>query len=101
MTQQDHSFIQESEQGQILTIVLKPGSRKKGLKIGIEKKYLYVSVKAQPTKGKANKALVKYLKKILDISSSDIFLISGHTSQDKKILITNTEKETILNKLIK
>ena len=42
-----------------------------------------VHIKAQPEKGKANKALVRVLGKYFDVSPSSIHIVSGHTSKNK------------------
>ncbi len=58
---------------------------------------LKLKVTTLPNEGKANKAVIKLLAKHWDISTSDIEIISGQTSQKKRIAVTNTAQ--LLSKL--
>jgi uncharacterized protein YggU (UPF0235/DUF167 family) len=50
--------------------------------------------------GEANHALIRFLSKSLHIPTSDISIVSGHSSRHKIIRITDSFlKEEILNKL--
>ena len=46
-----------------------------------------------PEKGKANKAVIKVLSRLLDVKNSDIEILSGETSRDKKVLIRNISED--------
>ena len=48
---------------------------------------LKIAVQAPPEKGKANEMLVKFLAKTLGINKQNIKIITGETSQIKKIQI--------------
>jgi uncharacterized protein len=52
---------------------------------------LKVKVAAVPDDGKANKALIKFLAKEWNIASSNIEIISGTTSRNKKLLIKDKQ----------
>ncbi len=63
----------------IVTVDVKPGQREEKVdKIG--ENHLLVHVKAPASKGKANKAVIKLLKKYFD---RQVSLVSGHTSSRK------------------
>ena len=49
------------------------------------KEYLKLSIKSVPEKGKANKAIIDYLAKELDLPRSDIEITSGKLSQFKVV----------------
>ena len=49
------------------------------------KEYLKLSIKFLPEKGKANKAIIDYLAKELDLPRSDIEITSGKLSQFKVV----------------
>lgn len=55
--------------------------------VGWQGKELKIRVAAPPQKGKANKELIKFLAKELNIANNDIEIIKGLTSSRKKILI--------------
>ena len=48
-----------------------------------------VSVKATPTDGKANDAIIRILAKHFGVRANDIRIISGHTSSQKIVEITS------------
>ena len=48
---------------------------------------LKVRIKAPPEKGKANKELIRFLAKLLDIAPANIDLISGESSRNKRVRI--------------
>ena len=49
------------------------------------KEYLKLSIKSVPEKGKANKAIIDYLAKELDLPKSAIAITYGQTSQFKVV----------------
>ncbi len=87
----------KTEKGLILSVRLIPNAAQDQL-AGFEKNakgdvHLKVKVRAVPEKGKANKALEKFLAKSLGLPKSSFEVISGHTSRAKKVLITETPDE--------
>jgi uncharacterized protein (TIGR00251 family) len=63
----------------IITVDVKAGQREEDIqKIGED--HILVHVKAPASKGKANKAVIKLLKKHY---GRQVFLVSGHTSSRK------------------
>jgi uncharacterized protein (TIGR00251 family) len=65
-------------------------------KSGIIKCFL----KSAPEDGKANREIIEFLSKILDISRQDISILQGATARKKVIKIdTNFSKTTILSQL--
>ena len=60
---------------------------------------LQVKVSAPPVKGKANKELIDFLSRILDVGRSQISIIKGHTSQNKVIAVGGLSREEIMGRL--
>ncbi len=60
--------------------------------------FLRINVVSVPEKGKANKELIKFLSKELDIAKSNIEIISGESNHFKKLKINSTSP-FIINKL--
>lgn len=56
---------------------------------------LKVKIKAQPVEGKANKYLVEYLARVLDLPKSKVVLLKGETNQFKTLEIE--AEESFLN----
>ena len=85
-----------------LSVRLTPNAGRDGVE-GVEtgadgEAYLKVRVTAVPEKGKANKALIGLLSKLLKISKSSFEIISGDTAR-KKILRIDGDPEDIISKL--
>ena len=60
-----------------------------------------LQINAPPEKGKANKEIIRFLSREFGLRKSDIEIVSGKTSQDKKIKFFNIEKERLIEKLKK
>ena len=82
-----------------INIYVRPNSRIQNIKA--EDDSLVVQLKSKPLQNKANKELIKLLKKKLKVPSNQISIISGHKSTDKVVEITfNKEiKQENLEKL--
>jgi uncharacterized protein (TIGR00251 family) len=73
-------------EGTILPVRAQPGSRRNEIR-GQQDGMLKVCVTQVAEKGKANKALVALLSKELSLRKSQIELLSGETSPQKRFLI--------------
>ena len=63
--------------------------------VGFIGESLKVKVRAHREKGKANKAVIQLLCKVLNIPKNSIVIVSGVTSSIKIIEIENVSKEPI------
>jgi hypothetical protein len=73
-------------EGVILPVRAQPGARKNAI-TGVHAGALKVSVTAAPERGKANKALIELLAEALALKRSQVELLNGVSSQDKRFLI--------------
>lgn len=96
---QDRPMLSKVAHGVQLQIVVKPNSRKQSIKKDEAINSLIISIKSPPEKGKANKELIKLLSKTFGCSSSAVLILTGHTSQDKTVLIQNIPFKEIKEKL--
>ncbi|MBQ6619776.1 MAG: DUF167 domain-containing protein [Thermoguttaceae bacterium] len=90
--------LQTHPSGVILPVQAHPGARKNEFK-GVQNGLLKVSVTQVPEQGKANKAIVEFLAKGLKLRKSQITLLSGETSGQKKFLIEGITPEELAEKL--
>jgi len=67
---------------------------------GLSNGMIRVKINSQPQKGKANKYLIEFLSKKLDIPKSKIKIIRGEFSKIKDIEIEGIKKDLILQKLL-
>ena len=94
--------IAKHAEGCILPVRVQPGARKAGI-MGEHAGALKVAVVAPAQDGRANKALVELLREVLDLKRSQLELISGETSRDKRFLvrgISQPELESRLGRLL-
>lgn len=78
--------LQRHADGIILPVRAQPGARNSDIR-GLQSGALKVSVTQAPEQGKANKAVADLLAKRLGLRRSQIELLSGATSQNKRFLI--------------
>ncbi|MDR2115987.1 MAG: DUF167 domain-containing protein [Planctomycetaceae bacterium] len=91
-------MLTQHPEGVILAVRAQPGSKRDEIR-GVQDGALKVTVTQVPEKGKANKAIRKQLAKSLELKISQIELLSGETTTQKKFLLKNTDLETIQTKI--
>ena len=67
--------------------------------VGVTDGVWQVRVSAPPVKGKANRELIAFLSRLLDIGKSRIDIIRGHTTRNKVIAISGLSQEDIMKRL--
>ncbi|MCB9933447.1 MAG: DUF167 domain-containing protein [Planctomycetes bacterium] len=60
---------------------------------------LKLYVKDPPEKGRANEGVLRVLADALGIAPREIELVSGHTSQDKRVAISGIDEVTLRDRL--
>ena len=82
--------VQETNQGMILEVFVKP--RSKEFKIMVEGDEIVVFCREEPVKRKVNKELIKELSRLFH---RKVELVSGFTSKQKRLLIKAAEKSEV------
>jgi uncharacterized protein (TIGR00251 family) len=90
--------VSEHAEGCVLPVRAQPGARRAGIQ-GKQNGALKVAVTAPPEDGRANVALVELLREKLRLKRSQVELIAGHTSRDKRILIRGMSCAEVLARL--
>ena len=75
----------------LLSLRIQPRASKDEL-VGPHGGHLKVRITTPPVDGKANEHLLKFLAKTFGIAKSQISLISGKTSREKRVLINSPKK---------
>jgi len=83
------------KEGSILPVRAQPGARKSAV-VGEHAGALKVAVTAPPEDGRANKALIETLSAALGIKRSQIELLSGPTSREKRFLIRGIRPSALI-----
>lgn len=78
----------------ILPVKVKANSRDN--RITKENGVIVIRIHAPAQEGKANKAIVEFLSETMDVPKSFIEIVSGATSQHKRISIADSYKEKVL-----
>jgi len=69
--------------------------------VGVDGETLKVKVTASPTKGEANRALVKLLAKFLGVRTSQIEILSGHKTRRKVVRVDGLQESAALERIRK
>jgi uncharacterized protein len=81
-------------EGSVLPVRAQPGARKAGV-LGGQAGSLKVAVTAPPEDGRANQAITELLRDWLGLKRSQVELIGGATSREKKFLIRGVKPEEL------
>ena len=75
-----------------------PGARKNAV-VGEHAGSLKVAVTAPPQDGRANKALISVLSEALGLKRSQLSLVGGDSSRDKKFLVHGVTATDLMTRL--
>jgi uncharacterized protein (TIGR00251 family) len=90
--------LEDHPEGTILPVRAHAGARRNGIR-GEQAGSLQVSVTQAPEKGKANKAIIAVLAKSLSLRKSQIELVAGETSPQKRFLVRGVAGDDLANRL--
>jgi uncharacterized protein len=90
--------LESHPEGTILPVRAQPGARRNEIR-GVQDGMLKVCVTQSPEKGKANKAIVELLSKKLSLKKSQIELVAGETSHQKRFLVRGVGVEELANRI--
>lgn len=85
-------------EGTILPVKAHAAARRNAIR-GEQAGALQVSVTQAPEKGKANKAIVALLADALGVRKSQIELVAGDTSREKRFLVRTVDRSTLARQL--
>lgn len=81
-----------------ISVRVHPGATRNEV-MGFTDDVLHVRVAAPPVKGKANKELIDFLSRLLDVSKSQVTILRGHTARNKVIAINGLSQEEVTKRL--
>jgi uncharacterized protein len=90
--------LQSHPDGTVLPVRAQPGARRNEVR-GEHEGALKVCVTQSPEKGKANKAIVELLSKVLSLRKAQIELIAGATSHSKRFLMRGMTVEELRERI--
>jgi len=86
--------IQETKEGVVFSIRVIPRSSRSEI-AGIQDDALKLKITSPPVEGKANEACIRVLSDLLGVRKSQITIVSGHKSRNKRIAVSGIGKENI------
>ena len=82
-----------------ISVKVSPNAAKNEV-VGYSDGVLQVKVKAPPVKGKANRELLAFLGRRLDVGRGSIKIVMGNTSRRKLLAIDGLSQQTAINRLL-
>ena len=92
------SYLQITRDGLLLTVVVTPRAKRSQV-VGLHGGFPKIALAAPPIEGRANEALLDFLKELLGVSGRDLTLLRGDTSRRKAILIRGITPERVVQLL--
>lgn len=85
------SFYRWEGENLYLAVQVQPRSRRTEI-VGIHAERLKIKITAPPVDGKANAEMVKFLAKLFKVAKSQVQLMSGETSREKRFCIKSPQQ---------
>lgn len=82
----------------LLQVKVHPGAGRNEI-VGFNGDVLQVKIAAPPDKGKANRELIDFFSRWLDIKKSSITIVKGETGRNKFIAIEGLESDEVIKRL--
>jgi hypothetical protein len=92
--------LHDAVRGAALTVRVTPRARKTQLARVLDDGTIRVRVAAPPVEGKANRALLRYLARILGVRTSRVEIVAGEKGLDKIITISGMDAEDVQRKIL-
>lgn len=92
------SWLTLKESGVVINIHAQPGAKRTAV-VGLYGEKLKIAVACPPVDGKANAALIDFLKRFLKVPKSQIEIISGESSREKRIFIKGIDAQACADTL--
>ena len=99
MYNKNMNFLTKTDNGIILSLKLVPNSSFSKV-VDYTDEYVRVKISSPPIENKANKELISFCSKLLDVNKSKIEIVSGEKSKLKKVLIKDTKLEEVTKTLM-
>lgn len=86
--------------GAAIAVRITPRSSKDEVSEILDDGTIKLRITASPVEGAANRAVIQFLAKILEVPPSEIEIVAGATSRDKLITIANLTPEQVHARII-
>jgi uncharacterized protein (TIGR00251 family) len=86
--------ITDHAEGIVVTVRVQPGAKRSAI-IGEHAGGLKIAVAAPPVEGKANDALIAFLRELLQLKRSQVEILRGEKSRQKQVLLRGVGRKDI------
>jgi uncharacterized protein len=94
-----HSFIQNRNNGVLLTVHVQPKAAHTAC-VGLHGEALKIRIAAPPVGGAANRELIRFLANELSLSTAAVHLESGEGSRHKRVRLEGTTADHVMQRLL-
>jgi uncharacterized protein (TIGR00251 family) len=91
-------MLQAYPEGVVINIRVQPGAKRSAI-VGLRGDALKVAVTAPPEDGRANKMLLELLRDSLDVNRTQVALLSGAASRNKRVLVRGVVQEDLMRRI--
>jgi len=93
--------IEEDEKGAIISLDVSAGARKDRFPAGYNewRKSISCQIRAPPVEGRANIAIQATVASVLGVPKSDVSIISGATSTQKRVRVDGLTKDEVIARI--
>ena len=93
------NYLTETTNGIIFNVKLVPNSSFSKV-VDFTDEYVRIKISAPPIENKANKELIEFCSDLFDVNKSKLKIVSGEKSKVKKVLITGSKYDDVIQKLM-
>ncbi len=87
-----------SRGGYTLSVLVQPRASKNEI-VGVHGGALKIRLTAPPVEGAANKACLDFLARLLGVRRSEMSIVGGHASREKKVFIKTDDLKGLISRL--
>jgi uncharacterized protein (TIGR00251 family) len=91
--------IEATATGVLINIYVAPRASSNKV-VGAHNRELKIALTAPPVEGAANKALVEFVAKTLDVPKGSVSLVSGQASRHKVLRVQGIEAQAVLQRVL-
>ena len=93
------NYLKETTEGIIFSVKLVPNSSFSKI-VDFTDEYVRIKISSPPIENRANKELIEFCSDLFDVNKSKIKIISGEKSKIKKVCISASKYQDIIQKLM-
>ncbi len=101
MNEERRFRMHDGKTGAAITVRVTPRSSRNEIAEIMNDGTIKIRLTAAPVDGAANKALIDFLAKVLEVSASQIEIVAGLSSKDKLITISNIDPAVVHERVMK